>query len=124
MKPLAAESHTDPSKAEAIGPFQDVPKWIWVTFLSAWGTIFGLFVLFFTNDGGSIFSVTIAVLFVMMAFGLPLTMVAQSRSEKHDCGGVVHTRTGPLSTRAAAVQIALIPIAAAFGLTAFIVLAL
>ncbi len=112
------------STPEKIGLFEDVPKWIWAMFLSGWVTVFGLFVLFFTRDAGAIFAVTIAVLFAMMAFGLPMTMAAQSKCAKHDCKGVVHTRSGPLSTRAAAIQIALIPIAAAIGLVALITLAL
>jgi hypothetical protein len=124
MNPLADKHATAVSSLEQIGLFQDVPKWIWVMFLSGWVTVFGLFVLFFTNDGGAIFAVTIAALFAIMAFGLPMTMAAQSRCGKHDCKGVVHTRSGPLSSGAAAIQIALIPIAAAIGLTALITFAL
>lgn len=105
------------------GLFQDIPGWIWTVFLSGWGAIFLLFVLFFATDGGAAFAITISVLFVIMAFGLPLAMAAQSRCEGYKCERIIQTRSGPMSEGAAAVQIALIPVAAAIGLLAFIVLA-
>ena len=105
------------------GPFQDIPKWIWVAFFSGWCAIFLLFVLFFATDGGAAFAITIAVGFLFMALGLPLAMASQGHCEGYKCADVIQTRSGPMSQRAAAVQIALIPIAAAFGLMAFIILA-
>jgi len=105
------------------GPFQDIPKWIWAIFLCGWSAIFLLFVLFFATDGGAAFAIAIDLMFLCMAFGLPLAMAAQGRCDGYECKEVIQTRSGPLSQRAAAVQIALIPIAAAFGLTAFILLA-
>lgn len=105
------------------GPFQDIPKWIWVAFFSGWTAIFLLFVLFFATDGAAAFAIAIDVMFLFMAFGIPLAMAAQGHCEGYKCTGIIQTRSGPLSERAAAVQIALIPIAAAFGLTAFILLA-
>lgn len=107
-----------------IGLFRDVPRWIWVTFLSAWAMFFGLMILFFATDAAAIFVVTIAVLFGAMAFGLPMALAAQSKCDRYDCKGVVQTHTGPLSVKSAGAQIALIPIAAVLGLTAFIVLAM
>ena len=107
-----------------IGLFRDIPRWIWVTFLSAWAMFFALMILFFATDAAAIFVVTIAVLFGAMAFGLPLALAAQSKCDPYDCKGVVHTHTGPLSVRSAGAQIALIPVAAVIGLTAFILLAL
>ena len=83
------------------GPFQDIPKWIWVAFFSGWCAIFLLF----------------------MALGLPLALSSQGHCDGYKCPDLIQTRSGPMSQRAAAVQIALIPIAAAFGLMAFIVLA-
>lgn len=106
------------------GPFQDIPKGIWSIFLSAWGLLFTLFILFFTTTPAAAFVVTVAGLFGLMAFGLPAVMAAQGRCEGHKCKGIVHTRTGPLSVAAAGTQIVLIPVAAVIGLTAFIVLAL
>jgi hypothetical protein len=105
------------------GPFQDIPRWIWPLFFCGWSAIFLLFVLFFATDGGAAFAITVAVLFLFMAFGLPLAMAAQGHCEGHKCDAIIQTRSGPMSQRAAAVQIALIPIAAAFGLMAFIILA-
>ena len=114
---------TDGAGPERPGPFQDIPKWIWTIFFIGWSTIFLLFVLFFATDGGAAFAITIAVMFLGMAFGLPMAMAAQGRCEGYECKEVIQTRSGPLSQRAAAVQIALIPVAAAMGLMAFIVLA-
>ena len=107
-----------------IGLFRDVPRWIWSVFLSAWAMFFGLMILFFATDAAAIFVVTIAVLFGVMAFGLPMALAAQSKCENYDCKGVIHTHTGPLGVRSAGVQIALIPIAAVLGLAAFIMLAM
>ena len=105
------------------GPFQDIPRWIWTLFLSGWSAIFLLFVLFFATDGGAAFAIAIDLMFLSMAFGLPLVMAAQGHCDGYECQEIIQTRSGPLSQRAAAVQIALIPIAAAFGLAACIILA-
>jgi hypothetical protein len=105
------------------GPFQDIPRPIWVVFLSAWAMLFGMFVIFFTVNAAASFVVTIAALFAMMAFGLPLALAAQGRCEGHRCGKIVQTHTGPLSIAAAGTQIAAVPICAVIGLTAFIALA-
>lgn len=106
------------------GLFGDVPRWIWRLFLSGWAMLFGLFVLFLATDAHAAFAIAIACFFALVAFGLPLSLAGQSRCADHECDGIIQTRTGPLSVGAAAVQIALIPIAAAGGLLAFIILAL
>jgi hypothetical protein len=93
-------------------------------FLSAWALLFTLFILFFTATPEAAFVVTVAALFALMAFGLPMAMAAQGRCEGHECGGIVHTRTGPLSVAAAGTQIVLIPVAAVIGLSAFIAFAI
>lgn len=105
------------------GPFQDIPKWIWLAFFGGWSAIFLLFALFFATDGGAAFAITVDLIFLFMAFGLPLAMAAQGHCDGYKCSRIIQTRSGPLSERAAAVQIALIPIAEAIGLMAFIVLA-
>ena len=102
------------------GPFQDIPRAIWIIFLSAWALLFTLFVLFFTATPQAAFVVTVAALFGLMAFGLPVALAVQGRCEGHECRGIVHTRTGPLSVAAAGTQIVLIPVAAVIGLIAFI----
>lgn len=106
------------------GPFQDIPRGIWTIFLSAWALLFTLFILFFTATPEAAFVVTVAALFALMAFGLPAAMAAQGRCEGHECRGIVHTRTGPLSVAAAGTQIVLIPVAAVIGVTAFIAFAI
>ena len=106
------------------GLFQDIPRWIWVTFLSAWAVLFGLFIIFFTTNAAAAFVVTIAALFGLMAFGLPMTLAAQSKCESQECGDLIHTHTCPLKVGAAAAQIVLIPIGAVIGLIAFIMLAM
>ena len=118
------EQVTESATAAEIGLFQDIPSWIWTIFLGAWAMFFGLMVLFFATSSEAAFVVTIVVLFGLMAFGLPLALGAQSKCGTHDCKGVVHTLTGPLSARAAGAQIALIPVAVVIGLAGFILLAM
>lgn len=113
-----------PSSAAEPGPFQEIPGWIWRAFLSAWATLFGLFLIFFTTNPSATFMVIIAALFAVMAFGLPLTLAAQSRRAGYKCKTVIHTHTGTLSVAAAAAQIVLIPIGAVIGLITFILLVL
>jgi hypothetical protein len=123
------DAQTNPDRHTALkprdpGPFQDIPRQVWIMFLSAWACLFTLFALFFAITSAAAFVVTVAALFGLMAFGLPWVMATQGRCEGHECRGIVHTRTGPLSVAAAATQIVLIPVAAVIGLTAFIALAM
>lgn len=119
-----ADQRTAPPETPKIGLFGDIPKWIWTTFLSAWALLFGLFIVFFTTTPAAAFVVTVAALFVLMAFGLPITLAAQSKCGSHECLGIIHTHTGPLSVGAAAAQILLVPIGSVIGLIAFIMLAM
>lgn len=121
---LAAEDRqAAPAIVAEPGPFQDIPRPIWMIFLSAWGLLFGMFVLFFTVNPASSFVVTIAALFALMAFGLPMAMAAQARCEDYKCPNIIQTHTGPLSVAAAGTQIVLVPVCAVIGLVAFIALA-
>lgn len=113
------------TKAEApprVGPFADVPRWIWTIFLTAWATLFGLFLLFFTTTAAAKFDITIVALFALMAFGLPVALGAQATPRIGRPPHIIQTRTGPLPAGAAAVQIAVIPVCAVIGLIAFIAL--
>jgi hypothetical protein len=121
---VSHDEPTVPSRVSEIGLFQDVPKWIWTSFLSAWTLLFGLFIVFFTTNSAAAFVVTIAVLFVLMAFGLPMALAAQSKCQDYECMGIIHTHTGPLTVGAAAAQILLVPVGAVIGLIAFITLAM
>lgn len=123
MLAQTSETRSDQSAVEP-GPFQDIPRSIWRIFLSAWATLFAMFILFFAVNAAAAFVVTISALFAIMAFGLPSLMAALGRCEGHQCGDIIQTYTGPLTVAAAGVQIALIPIAAVIGLAAFIGLAL
>ena len=121
---LAAEDRqAAPEIVAEPGPFQDLPRPIWTIFLSAWGLLFGMFVLFFTVSPASSFVVTIAALFALMAFGLPMAMAAQARCDDYKCPNIIQTHTGPLSVAAAGTQIVLVPVCAVIGLVAFIALA-
>jgi len=104
--------------------FGDVPRSIWITFLSAWGLLFGLFLLFFTADAPSTLSVVTASFFGLMTLGLPGALGAFSKSRSRGWPRTVMTRNGPLPTRAAAAQILLIPFGAVIGLMLFVLLAL
>ena len=120
MDPVREAPIATPSR---IGAFADIPRWIWTIFLSAWATLFGLFLLFFTTTAAAKFDIAIVALFVMMAFGLPAALGAQGAANGRRPGHIVYTRTGPLPARTAAVQIAVIPVCAVIGLVAFIALA-
>lgn len=125
LQPLVVEEQTASSpRPEDIGLFQDIPRWIWTIFLSAWAIFFGLMILFFATTPSAAFMVTISALFALMAFGLPMALGAQSKCGKFECTGMIDTHTGPLSAAAAGIQIALIPVAIAVGLTGFILLAM
>lgn len=104
--------------------FGDIPRPIWIAFLSAWAALFGLFVLFFATDGPAALAIVTSCFFATMILGLPAALAGQSKSRPWPWPRVIRTGSGPLPTRAAATQILLIPVAAVFGLIAFIVLAL
>jgi hypothetical protein len=122
-KQVAEQEQAGAATASEPGPFQDIPKPIWIVFLSAWALLFSMFVVFFTVNAAASFVITIVALFTIMAFGLPAALAAQGRCEGHRCGKIVQTHTGPLSIGAASAQIAAVPVCAVIGLTAFIILA-
>jgi hypothetical protein len=122
-KQVADHEQAGAATASEPGPFQDIPKPIWIVFLSAWALLFSMFVVFFTVNAAASFVITIVALFTIMAFGLPAALAAQGRCEGHRCGKIVQTHTGPLSIGAAGAQIAAVPVCAVIGLTAFIILA-
>jgi hypothetical protein len=106
-----------------MAPFADIPKPIWIAFLSAWSLLFGLFILAFATDGRAALVVFTASFFAMMALGLPAVMCIQSKGPQ--CRSqIIATRCGPLTIGQAATQILLIPVCTVIGLTAFIVLAM
>jgi hypothetical protein len=104
------------------GLFTDIPKPIWIIFLSAWALVFGLFGLFFTTDGPATLAVVTAAFFALMILGLPAALARQSKCARREFNGLFDTRNGPLGVGAAATQIVLIPIAAVIGVIAFIAL--
>jgi hypothetical protein len=70
---------TEPAAHES-SLFGDVPRPIWIAFLSAWGLLFGLFLLFFTADAPSTLAVVTASFFGLMTLGLPGALGAFSKS--------------------------------------------
>jgi hypothetical protein len=106
-----------------VGLFQDIPGSIWTIFLAGWAGFFLLMWLFFAVGRDSTFMVTVVMLFGLMAFGLPIAMAKQSNRIIGPRAGPIDTHTGPVSVRAAGVQIALIPIAVVVGLLGFILFA-
>lgn len=119
------EQPGSPSGREPIrvGLFQDIPRSIWTTFLAGWAGFFLLMWLFFAVGGDSTFMVSVALLFGLMAFGLPIVMAKQSNCPNCPPIEIVQTHTGPVSVRAAAAQIAMIPIAVFIGFLGFILFA-
>lgn len=121
----AEHEHSSPAgSGTETGLFADIPGPIWIAFLSAWGLLFGLFLLFFTKDGPATLAIVTAAFFVLMILGLPAALGTQSRGHHREFTGLIDTRTGPLPVGAAATQIVLIPFATAMGLIAFIILAM
>jgi len=109
--------------AAAAGPFQDIPREIWIVFLTCWATLFSLFVLFFATDRSAAFAIVISVAFMLMAFGLPISLAAQGRRPDYECPRMIQTRSGSLTAWEAGAQIVSIPAAGVIALTAFILLA-
>ena len=107
-----------------MAPFADIPRPIWTAFLSIWGLGFGIFVVVFATDGPATLAVLTAAFFALMTLGLPAVLGGLTMPDTRQWPRVIDTRTGPLSTGAAATQILLIPIGAVIGLTAFIMLAM
>lgn len=105
-------------------PFGDIPRPIWIAFLSTWAMLFGLFVLFFATDGPATLAVLTSCFFAFMILGLPAALGAQSQNPSRRWPLTVRTGSGTLPIAAAAAQILLIPVAAVIGLIGFIVLAL
>jgi hypothetical protein len=117
------EEKTAATAPVTAGPFQDIPKAIWVVFLSLWATLFGLFALFFATDRSAAFVVVISLLFVFMAFGLPISLAAQGRRDGYECPELIETGSGKLTAWEAGAQIVSIPAAGVLALMAFILLA-
>lgn len=127
--PLVSEPLDDADERAApplqdAGVFGDIPRAIWIAFLSAWALLFGLFIIFFTTNGPATLAVLTAAFFALMTLGLPAALGMQSKSASPHRRRTIDTRTGPLSVGAAATQILLIPVGAVTGLAAFIALAM
>ena len=119
----AEETPSDaPIRSCDTGLFDDVPTSIWKVFLTAWAVVFGLFAMFFSTDRSAAFAIVISCFFVMMGFGLPIALAAQSKRD-HKPIRVVETHSGPLTAFEAGAQIASIPVAAVIALTCFILFA-
>lgn len=119
----ADQLRTEPA-AHDTNLFGDIPRPIWIAFLSAWGLLFGLFLLFFTTDAPSTLAVVTASFFGLMTLGLPAALGSLSKSSLRPWPRTIVTRNGPLPTGAAATQILLIPFGAVIGLVLFVLLAL
>jgi hypothetical protein len=104
------------------GLFDDIPSSIWKVFLTGWAVVFGLFAMFFSTDRSAAFAIVISCFFVMMGFGLPIALAAQSRHDRKPTD-MVQTHSGSLTPFEAGAQIASIPVAAVIALTCFILFA-
>jgi hypothetical protein len=107
-----------------IALFGDIPRPIWIAFLSIWALLFGLFIVFFTSNGPATFAVLTAAFSALMTLGLPATLATLSKPGLIQRERMIETRTGPVTPGAAATQILLIPVGALVGLAAFITLAM
>lgn len=119
----ADELTTEPTMPDE-GLFGDIPRAVWIGFLSAWAMLFGLFLIFFTANGRAALDVVTSSFFALMILGLPAALAGLSKTPSRPWPRTIMTRSGPLPTRVAAIQILLIPVAAVIGLALFILLAL
>jgi hypothetical protein len=117
-----AEQRTAEPAMHDASLFTDIPRAIWIAFLSAWALLFALFLTFFTRDGPATLAVLTSSFFALMLLGLPAALGAQAGSPRHKPSRVIVTRNGPLPVRAAATQILLIPVAGVIGVTLFVIL--
>jgi hypothetical protein len=129
MRPMRELADDQDQRAAApllpeMAPFADIPRGIWIAYLSAWALLFGIFLLVFATDTQSTLAVITACFFALMTLGLPAMLSLQPKTGAPPWPSVIATRTGPLSVREAATQIILIPLGALLGLIAFIVLAM
>lgn len=126
MRPISEIQVDDELKLVApplrAAPFSDIPGWIWTGFLGGWALLFGLFVVFFANDGRSTMMVITACFFALMILGLPAALGMQTEATKSPSDGMIHTQSGSLPVGAAATQILLIPVASVFGLLVLMLL--
>ena len=109
-----------PASSAEIGLYGDIPRPIWIAFLTTWAIVFGLFVVFFTANGPAALMVVTASFFALMTLGLPAALGSVAPGPYRPWSRVVVTHTGSLPIRAAAVQILLIPVASVIGLIGFI----
>lgn len=119
-----ADQLTTEPAAHETSLFGDIPRPIWIAFLSAWALLFGLFLLFFTADGQATLAVVTACFFGLMTLGLPAALGGFAESKSRRWPRTVMTRNGSLPIGAAAAQILLIPVCAVVGLALIVSLAL
>ena len=119
-----ADQLTRPPGIENADVFGDIPRPIWIAFLSTWALLFGLFMLFFTSSGRAMLDVMTACFFALMTLGLPAAIGAGPRHGPRPWPRMIATHSGSLPTAAAATQILLIPVGGVIGLIGFILLAL
>ena len=58
--------------------FGDIPRFVWIGYLSAWALLFGLFLAFFATDVPAALAVLTSTFFAFMLLGLPAALGAQA----------------------------------------------
>ena len=105
----------------------EVPPGIWTAMVACYG-VFIAAVLAATAGGYATFSIVIAVIYLVMFFGVTKLMVKegpeQPRSPLARHGGVLRTIYGPLARREVAAQMLVVPMAIAFFGVAILVIRL
>ncbi len=104
--------------------FGDIPRFVWIAYLSAWAFLFGLFVLFFAADGPAALAVLTSCFFACMLLGLPAALGTQAERAPRPSAGAIVTGSGTLPVSSAAIQILSVPVGACIGLAALILFAL
>jgi hypothetical protein len=104
-------------KEHDVHGFDDMPASILASFVGMWGLLLLVLWTFFAVDKPSAFAVAISTGFVAIFFAVPRLMIRQTKPKLRR-EGEFKTYTGPLSDRAAATQVLLIPTALTFTLFA------
>jgi len=103
--------------------FGDLPRFIWIAYVSAWALLFGLFLLFFATDGPAALAVLTSTFFAFMLLGLPAALGAQAERAPRPSAQIIVTGSGALPVSSAAIQILSVPVGACIGLAALILFA-
>jgi hypothetical protein len=104
-----------------------IPRWIWAAMMALYATFFSFLAVAIGGDRATRFVLVIsagfAVIYFALAFILNSVKGREAQSPLDTALGVLETWTGPMSLKAVAGQILIVPLATAlFAIAVFIIL--